>query len=364
MEIPIRSSNQIYLHSKDASREYGTDTEKNSDLRFYLDTPIRVGSQYKLEVSLVSFNSPVSWGNINEYNNTFTWNGNSITIDTGDYNIADICTTLTNHFTPLSFTFNQITSKLSIEISENYYTVPSGETFTIDGNSYTIPSGSYTSTLALRAAIESVMPANFGIHYTILSTNYNNFYIHGPNTQFTFSTNSKVFNYLGFTGFTDGQDYISSLKVVGSSNYQVIESNFDITELPQYFSGTLFETLGLTSSESIVYVSYLNTSANANTIVTGSNIFDLSGSPYVVLISNFNTRNISSHRKKRTKILAHIPVENNHYISFHGTGFKFLSDVSDVHYIDIILLDPEHNPINMRGSHFSLTLQFDYIPLN
>ena len=360
---PIRTSNQIYLYSKDANREYGSNTEKNSNLRFYLDQQIHLGfDDYKLEVSLVSFNCPVSWGNVDLYNNKITYNGNTQTIPVGDYNISDLCSTLSTTFSNLTFTFNDITRKTSIFIDSNVYTVGNNETFTINSTSYTIPSGTYTTFSSLQTAVNSVMPTNFSVSNNILGTAFLNMYINGPNTEFTFSSTSQILNYFGFTNFTDGNTYTSTLKVIGSSNYQVIEANLEIENQPQYFSGNIYEKLGFSSTQNIIYKSFQSNDANDITI-TSNNIFDLSGYPHLVILSNFNTKNISSYTKRPTKILAHIPIENSHYISFHGTGFKFLTNDKDIHYIDIILLDPDHNEIDMRGTHFSLTLQLDYLPI-
>ena len=33
-QVPVKTSQQIFLWSKDADREYSADTEKNSNLRF------------------------------------------------------------------------------------------------------------------------------------------------------------------------------------------------------------------------------------------------------------------------------------------------------------------------------------------
>ena len=364
--IPVRSSNQIYLHSSDADFEFGDDQNKNYKLRFNLDQPIHVGPEYKLEVSLLQFNSPVSWGNMTDHNNTFTINGNTLNLNTGDYNIDEIVSALNTKFNPaVSFSYNLNTSKITFDITENYYTVPSGQTFTFNGTEYTIPAGNYTSTSALAAAIDNAAASNFHLNWYIGTTNTQSpnqrFFLSGP-TDFTFSTSSKIFEYFGFT-FSDNEVYTAStVNMSDGTPHAIIEATLEKNQLPQYLSGTMLKTLGITTST--VYVRHDNTSANTGTVTIATNIFDLSGYPYLVINSNFNTRNISSHRKRRTKVLAVVPIENNSYVSFHGTGFRFLSDLQDIFHIDIEILTPDHQPVNFRGAEFSLTLQFDYLPIN
>ena len=355
----VKSSFQIYLHSKDKDRSYNGDL--NSKLRFYLDNPIHIDTtKFTLEMSLISFMCPIVWGNVNENNNTLTVNGNTIVLPVGNYNIDDVCNALNTHYNNLTFTFNEITNKITLEVSSNEYVVGNEETFSINGVLYNIPAGTYANWSDLLTAVQSVLPANFTLSFNILGTIYNNLYLY-TGDPFTFQTNSPVFNYLGFTNFTNNEVHNSVPTAFGSNNFPAIESNLEKFNIPNYISGTLFDALGFTNTQSIVYRSF-SPSALSN-FLTSEHNFDFSGYPYIVLASNFNTQNISSYKKRRTKILAHIPIENPHYISFHNTGFKFLLNESDIHYIDIELLNPDHLPIDMKQSEFSLTLQLDFLPV-
>lgn len=239
--MSVRSVRQIFLNSKDKDENYSSNTNFNSNMRFYLNQPIHIPPNYNLSVALINFQCPISWGNINSYNNTLTINGNTQTVDTGNYNITELIDELNTKFTGIaSFTNDSNTNKTTITITSSQ----------------------------------------------------------NPNT----------------------------------------------------LEGSMLEVLGF----------YFYTPTN-NSVIESDGICDLAGFRYLVLRTNFHTKNVSSFSKRPMNILAHIPINNDDYLSYVQTDNKFLVNNKDVNFIDIMLQTPDHKDINLRGVHFSLTLELDFI---
>lgn len=347
--MSVRTRRQIYLNSKDKDEDYSSNSTFNSNMRFYLNQPIHIPPEYNLAVSLINFQCPISWGNINNYNDTLTINGNTQTVNTGNYNITELIDELNTKFTnKATFANDENTNRTIIIRTSSSYTV-NNESFTLNSTIINLTNGTYTET-ELLTEISNQIPTGYFFEYV------NNVYQFRTSIPSSFNESDlftlEICPALTFLGFLNNK-YTSVYEETSPVGIPTPITNYTITASPNapynVVSNSMLNTLGFT-----------NFSPNTTPTIISNGICDMSGFPYLVLRTNFHTKNVSSFSKRPMNILAHIPINNDDYLSYEQGDSEFLVNNKDINFIDIILQTPDHKDIDLRGINFSLTLEINF----
>jgi len=110
---------EIFLNSSQAS--INKNQSYNTDLIFFFDTPIYCTNDYNICLKLTNISIPLSYYNINQYNNSLNFNIGNFTITQGNYNALQLRNELNNllsgvgiivsySMTTMKFTFNRATA--------------------------------------------------------------------------------------------------------------------------------------------------------------------------------------------------------------------------------------------------------------
>lgn len=146
MSVTTYSPIEIYLNSNYYNYRFnGTD---NSDLLFYLKTPLRRPTGYYIKMKLSNLTLPISYYLIDSTNNKLIINDITYTITTGNYNTTTFLTEINDLLSgiPIYVTFNDSTNKLTFTGLTNFTISNSSTCLSIIGFSTGATSTLYTLT--------------------------------------------------------------------------------------------------------------------------------------------------------------------------------------------------------------------------
>lgn len=123
-------SQEVYLDSQYAS--VNSSSGKNSDLYFFLKTPIIVGNDHDVVLRVDNFVCPVSFYIVNDTNNTLVTSLGTYTITRGNYNALTLRTELDN-ITPFTISYSSSSGKLSFTYMTNFTFQATSTCFSILG---------------------------------------------------------------------------------------------------------------------------------------------------------------------------------------------------------------------------------------
>lgn len=113
-------SQEIYLDSQYASVNLGATSGKNSDVYFFLSTPIVVGNDYDVVLRLQNFVCPMSFFVVNDSNNTLIVDETTYTIPEGNYNANTLQTKLASLLSSFTVTYDATTNKLTFQKTSSF----------------------------------------------------------------------------------------------------------------------------------------------------------------------------------------------------------------------------------------------------
>lgn len=106
-------SQELYLDSKYATVNYNSPA--NSDVVFYFDNPIYCPSSFNIVLKFINASVPLSFYNINQYNNTFNTSVGNFVMTNGNYNALQLEAHLNVLLAGVGITcdFNEITNQFT-----------------------------------------------------------------------------------------------------------------------------------------------------------------------------------------------------------------------------------------------------------
>lgn len=113
-------SQEIYLDSQYASVNIGAETGKNSDVYFFLSTPIVVGNECDIVLQLENLVCPISFFVVSSTNQSLVVDNVTYTIPEGNYNALTLNTALSTLLTSFTITYDSTSNKFTFTKASDF----------------------------------------------------------------------------------------------------------------------------------------------------------------------------------------------------------------------------------------------------
>jgi hypothetical protein len=122
---------ELYLDSQYAS--VNLNSPRNSDLYFFLKTPIIVGNDHDIVLRVDNFTCPISFTLVNTSNNRLTTDAGSFFITPGNYNALSLRAELARLLPTFTVSFDSVTGKLTFQAGASFSFLSSSTCFKLLG---------------------------------------------------------------------------------------------------------------------------------------------------------------------------------------------------------------------------------------